>query len=156
MYEISYHLAFKGKIINPGTMIGPWLPIYGWGGILVFFLSKKFKRSPAKVFIISFISCGIIEYVTSFYLEKIYNLKWWDYSNFMFNINGRICLSGLLAFSMLSLIVMYFVIPILDRIYLKFNGKIFKYILAIILFIFFVDFIYSSFNPNISNAFSTI
>ena len=147
-YEVLYYFIAKGKFINSGTMVGPWLPIYGWGGIIVYFISRKFKNNPVKVFCLSFILCGVIEYATSFYLEKVYGLKWWDYSDFMFNLNGRICLLGLLAFAFLSVIVMYFVLPLLEKVYDKVNTKVMSAILYILLSIFIIDFIYSTIKPN--------
>ena len=129
-------------------MIGPWLPIYGWGGLFIYFLSLKFKDKPYKVFIISFLLSGIIEYLTSLYLEIVYGFKWWDYSKFAFNINARICLAGLLVFSFLALIVMYFVLPLLDKIYLKANKKIMNIFLLIIFIVFCFDYIYSTLSPN--------
>lgn len=151
IYEELYYIFFKHQIVNSGTMFGPWLPIYGTGGILIYFLSKKYKEKPIKMFIMSFILCGIIEYATSFYLEKVYNLKWWDYSNYMFNLNGRICLIGLLVFSLLALIVMYFVLPIIESIYNKINIKYRRIIIYVLLALFAFDFIYSTFSPNVSS-----
>lgn len=148
VYEVLYYLFEKGKFINSGTMIGPWLPIYGWGGLLIYFLSLKLRDKPYKVFIISFLLSGIIEYLTSLYLEYVYGMKWWDYSKMAFNINGRICLAGLLVFSILALIVMYFVLPLLDKIYNKLNPKIINIILLSIFLIYAFDFVYSTIHPN--------
>ena len=152
LYETLYYFFSKGKLVNSGTTLGPWLPIYGFGGLLIYLLSKKLKNNPLKMFIASFILSGIIEYSTSYYLEKVYHMRWWDYSKFAFNLNGRICLLGLITFSFLALFVMRFVLPIIEKIYNKMSEK-FRTILICSLFVLFViDFTYSTFSPNTSNA----
>ena len=148
IYEVLYHLLNNGKFINSGTMIGPWLPIYGSCGLLIYFLSLKFRDKPYKMFILSFFLSGVIEYLTSFYLEKVYGMRWWDYSNYAFNINGRICLAALIVFSVIALLVMYFVLPLLNKIYDKVNPRIMGIILVILFVVFATDFIYSTIYPN--------
>lgn len=155
IYEELYYFIFKHEIVNSGTMFGPWLPIYGFAGIIIYALSKKLKDSPIKMFIVSFILSGVIEYFTSYYLEKVYNLKWWDYSDFAFNLNGRICLIGLIVFSFLALFVMYFVLPLIEKIYNKINSNIRKKIIIVLLILFVADFTYCTFYPNTGNAKST-
>ena len=152
IYEELYYFLSKGKIVNSGTMIGPWLPIYGFAGLLIYLLSKKLKKSPVKMFIVSFFLSGIIEYFTSYYLEKVYHMKWWDYSKFAFNLNGRICLIGLIVFSFLALFVMYFVLPKIEKLYNKTPEKIRDILIYSLLVLFIIDFTYSTIFPNTSNA----
>ena len=152
IYEELYYFLSKGKIVNSGTMFGPWLPIYGFAGLLIYLLSKKLKNSPIKMFFVSFILSGIIEYFTSYYLEKVYHMKWWDYSKFAFNLNGRICLIGLIAFSLLALFVMYYVLPLIEKMYNKMNIKFRDILIYLLIVLFVADFTYSTFFPNTSNA----
>lgn len=148
VWEVILNLISKHQIINPGTLIGPWLPIYGWGMILIILISKKTKKK-SLLFLISFVLCGIIEYCTSLYLEYFYQTKWWDYSNFLLNINGRVCIEGLIFFATLSVLSIYFVIPILNNIFEKLNGKGLTIILIILTILYSFDYIYSTIHQNI-------
>ena len=80
------------KFVNRGFLIGPVCPIYGYGVVLVSVLLKKYQNDLIITFFMSIIICGILEYFTSFFMEKIFNARWWDYSKRKFNINGRVCL----------------------------------------------------------------
>ena len=135
-------------------MHGPWLPIYGWGGVLILFLLKKYRDKPFKLFISSTILCGIIEYITAWYLETFNNLKYWDYTGYFLNLHGRICLEGLLLFGIGGCGFVYLLAPLLDNLYKKIKPKI-KTILCIILILLFsIDFIYSSIVPNTGKGIS--
>ena len=151
-WEVIYHLIGHGVFVNRGTQYGPWLPIYGWGGVLIIALLKKFRDNPFKLFIASFILCGIIEYGTAWYLETFKSLKYWDYTGFFLNIHGRICLEGLLLFGIGGCGFVYILAPLLDDLYKKIKPKI-KTILCITLIIIFsIDFVYSCINPNTGNG----
>ena len=84
---------FQKKFINRGFLLGPYCPIYGTGAVLCNIVFSTPQDS--NVFVI-FISCAvgacIIEYITSYIMEKLFNTRWWDYSKLPFNLNGRICL----------------------------------------------------------------
>ena len=152
LWEVLLQFIRHHKFINCGTLLGPWLPIYGWGGLLVSLLPKKINDNYLVLFIISFILCGVMEYMTSVYLENVYNMKWWDYSSYPFNINGRIFLGGLIIFALASVIAVKLVIPFLDKIYDKYNSKLFAMVLIILLIIHIIDFVYCTYKPNTAKA----
>ena len=81
--------------------------------------------------------CSIIEYFTSYFMEKKYHARWWDYSNKKFNINGRICLETLIPFGILGLFIMYVTNPMLFNIYQSMS-EIVVHIISITLFIIFI------------------
>ena len=108
--EITFAFIKKSKS-NKG-LFGPWCPIYGIGGLTITSLFDNLVDYPLLIFIFGIIICSIIEYFISFILEKIFNIKWWDYSNYKFNINGRICLLNAICFGFLSIITIYFLYPI--------------------------------------------
>lgn len=83
------------KFVNRGFLVGPICPIYGYGVVLVSVLLKKYQEDMVATFCMSIIICGLLEYFTSFFMEKIFKARWWDYSQKKFNINGRICLENL-------------------------------------------------------------
>ena len=101
------------KFVNRGFLVGPVCPIYGYGVVLVSLLLQKYQNDIVILFFMSVIICGILEYFTSFFMEKIFKARWWDYSKKKFNINGRICLENLILFGIACCIVIYILNPIL-------------------------------------------
>lgn len=101
-------------------------------------------EDPLVLFVMSTLICSIIEYLTSYFMEKKYHARWWDYSNKKFNINGRICLETLVPFGILGVAIMYGTNPILFKLYNQIPQLVIN-ILTVILFIgFIVDNIISS------------
>lgn len=113
--------------------MGPYCPIYG---VVLLVVSSFSYFNDLLLFIISFIIIGLTEYITSFFLEKIFNGRWWDYSNKKYNLNGRVCLFNLLIFSIGSFIMIRKFIPLLDSVLFVENS--FSVIGVFILFVFFV------------------
>lgn len=119
IWEVFIYLIKDGEFVNRGFLFGPWLPVYGSGGILLIFLLKKWEYKPVKVFFLSMLICSVLEYGTSFCLERIWGYRWWDYSNDFLNINGRICLWGSLMFGLAGWLLICYGIPYLKMIYRK-------------------------------------
>lgn len=109
--EVVGKLIEKKKFINRGFLIGPYCPIYGTGAILITFLLKKYVPDPVALFVMAILVCGTLEYLTSYFMEKIYHARWWDYSQRKFNINGRVCLQNLVLFGIASCVIVYIVNP---------------------------------------------
>jgi uncharacterized membrane protein len=105
----------NGKWVNRGMLMGPVCPIYGVCCILIIILLKKYVYDPLVFFIIASLLCGIVEYLTSFLLEKIFKLRWWDYSNRLFNINGRVCLINMILFGLMCTAMMYYINPFISN-----------------------------------------
>lgn len=101
----------KKKVTNRGFLFGPVCPIYGFGGVAMCLASDPFKDSPILVFLISMATCTVIEYITSFLMEKLFRIRWWDYSNTPYNLNGRVCLQASLAFGALGMLFVYYLHP---------------------------------------------
>ena len=99
------------KLVDRGFLIGPYCPIYGCGALLIILFLNSFSFSPILLFIITMLICGALEYFTSWFMEKVFKARWWDYSNRKFNINGRICLRNLIAFGIMGLAVTYLINP---------------------------------------------
>ncbi len=107
----------------------PWINIYATGSIMVYFLTYRFRKNPLKVFIISFISCGILEYFSGLGMYIIGNgMRCWDYNkeilNFL-NIHGFVCLRSVTFFGLSSLLLMYGIIPLCFKLASKLNTKLF-------------------------------
>ena len=101
-------------------------------------------EDPLVLFVMSTIICSIIEYLTSYFMEKKYHARWWDYSNKKFNINGRICLETLIPFGILGVAIMYGTNPILFKLYNQIPQLVINILTAILFIGFILDNIISS------------
>ena len=141
--EVVCKLVDKKKFINRGFLIGPYCPIYGTGALIMTILLDKYLNDPITLFIMAMLSAAILEYITSYLLEKIFATRWWDYSNYKFNINGRICLETMIPFGLFGMLIMYITNPFLFK-YIELLPDLIVHILAIILLLIFItDFILS-------------
>ena len=149
IWEVVLHIIVDGEFVNRGVLQGPWLPIYGYGGILILTVLNKFRAKPLTQFIAIIILCGTIEYFTSVYLEIIYDgQRWWDYSGYFLNLHGRICAEGLLVFGLGGIAIVYIVAPLLDNVIKKVNKKKLVTVCCILVILFVIDNIYSRKVPN--------
>lgn len=149
LWEVSIHLVEDGVFVNRGVLHGPWLPIYGAGSVLILLVLNKLRNRPKAEFVATIVLCGIVEYVTSWVLEVLNDgMKWWDYSGYFININGRICAEGLLVFGLGGIAVVYFVAPFLDNIFRKLPKKTATVMAIVLASMFLVDMVYSFQNPN--------
>ena len=93
--------------------MGPWCPIYGFGAVFISLLLSRHAEDPLAVFGLAILICGILEYSTSYMMEKIFHARWWDYSTKRFNLNGRVCADTLLPFGLLGLLLVYAITPVM-------------------------------------------
>ena len=111
--EVIYTLFTDKKLTNRGFFIGPYCFIYGVGALLIVIFLSKFQQHPFALFILAVVICSILEYCTSYVMEKIFKIRWWDYSNNKFNINGRICLETIIPFGVIACLLVYVINPFL-------------------------------------------
>ncbi len=147
-WEVFYTLLNNGILANRGTMLGPWLPIYGVGGIIIIVLLKPFRRNPLLMFLVTIVACGTLEYFTSWILEVLFHTKWWDYTGFFLNLNGRVCLEGLLVFGMAGLAFTYICAPMLDNLYRHLTLRARRPICITLAVLFLLDLGWSAIHPN--------
>ena len=105
--EVLYVYIYSKKWVNRGFLNGPYVPIYGMGGLLVTFLLTGYYNDPIVVFIMALIICSVLEYFTSWLMEKMFHNRWWDYSDYKYNVNGRVCLKNSVLFGIGGLIFIY-------------------------------------------------
>ena len=149
LFEVTLHIIEQGEFVKRGVLQGPWLPIYGYGCILILTVLYKFRKKPLKEFFLIIILCGIVEYCTGVYLEHTFNgTRWWDYSGYFLNIHGRVCAEGLLVFGLGGIILVYMLAPLIDNLLKRVNPKKLIVICCILLSLFIFDHIYSHFFPN--------
>lgn len=104
----------KKKFINRGFLYGPYCPIYGVGALLVLYPLLFVKQYPILVFVLGVFITSALEYVTSWVMEKLFKTRWWDYSQRLLNINGRVCLLNSTLFGIMSIVVVYLIHPIIE------------------------------------------
>lgn len=90
--EVSYAALDIGVFVNRGFLNGPLCPIYGVGVLIVIEVLFPLKDNLIFLFIGSVVLTTVLEYIVGFLLEKVFHNKWWDYSEYPFNINGYVCL----------------------------------------------------------------
>lgn len=129
----------KRKFVNRGFLIGPYCPIYGFGGLAITILLKNYTKDLIVLFLMAVIICGILEYFTSYIMEKIFKARWWDYSAKKYNINGRICLETVVPFGILGCLVMYVLNPITFKYLNMLSNSMLNIISAICFTIFITD-----------------
>lgn len=105
----------KRKFVNRGFLYGPYCPIYGCGALIVLYPLMLLGDHPVLVFFGGMILTSALEYFTSWLMEKLFHEKWWDYSTYKFNINGRVCLLNSTLFGLMSLVVVFGIQPFVER-----------------------------------------
>lgn len=131
----------KKLVLNRGFLIGPYIPIYGVGTITILFLLRKYFNDPMALFFLTTIVCSFIEYFTSWIMEKMFKVRWWDYTDKKFNIEGRVCLVNSLLFGLAGLIVVYFIYPLINNLLFSIPHAALIIISSICLIIFLTDLI---------------
>ena len=141
--ESFYCSVGEKKLINRGFLYGPMCPIYGTGCIVMHLTLTRLFDYPWAVILAGMVICDIVEYITSFAMEKLFNARWWDYTGYFLNINGRICLKhtifwGIGAYAYIYIVqpfhlIWYTAVPVLYR----------RIALYVILGIFLVDLLFT-------------
>ncbi len=164
-YECLLESYRQKKIINRGFLNGPYCPIYGFGSLLDI-LVLGWIENPVILFLVSAFLTTLLEYLTSLIMEKIFHVRWWDYNEFKFvlkgkvidvgkfNINGRVCLVGFIAFGTLSIILVEFLHPIMVMLTDKMTYPLFHYVCAGLFLLVLIDTLvtvlaFSSFNDKL-------
>ena len=139
LWEVSLHIIQDHAFINRGTMYGPWLPIYGAGGAFIIVFLCKFKNNKPKLFALTMVLCGILEYTTSFVLEFFNNSEYWNYDDMFVNLNGRVCLAGLIAFALGGFLGIYILGPMIKSLVEKIGKKPSTIICTVLVISFVID-----------------
>ena len=149
LWEVGMHLVSYGEFVNRGALHGPWLPIYGTGAVLILTVLNRFRKNPALEFGAMIVLCGFLEYMTSLVMEIVTGgTKWWDYSGYFLNLNGRICAEGLLVFGIGGLAIVYIIAPVIDDLTGRLNERKVMTVCTALLVLFLADAVYSQIHPN--------
>lgn len=137
--EVVCKLKEYKRFINRGFLIGPYCPIYGWGAVAITFLLYRYSYDPIILFFMTIITCAVLEYITSWAMEKLFKARWWDYSKRKFNIDGRVCLGTTIPFGLFGLFLTYVSNPFIIEQLNKVDTNILNIIAVIILIVYIVD-----------------
>lgn len=148
LWEVCLFLVTDGVFVNRGTLMGPYLPIYGAGAVIALILLTRLRNHPVWTFAGGMALSGIIEFSTSFALEKMYGLRWWDYTGYFLNLDGRICLEGLILFGIGCMLAIYIIAPELDSRFARADSRLLSGIAIVLTLIFGCDAVYSAKHPN--------
>lgn len=145
LIEFVFYGITNGIFVNRGFLHLPILPIYGFGGALATII---FRKKQNNVFIKSAIILSTLEYITSWIMEKMFNLRWWDYTENPLNINGRVCLLNSLMFGLGGYVIAKFISPYINFKLGNRNVKIMNIVNVALVIVVLTDFIYTLRNPN--------
>jgi len=115
VYESALCSYLEKRFVNRGFLNGPVCPVYGFGAVLVIAVFGG-TRNVALLFFGGMLLTCSLEFLTSLILEKLFHAKWWDYSQYRFNIQGRVCLQGALVFGALSVLIVLFIHPFILKV----------------------------------------
>lgn len=121
----------KRQFINRGFLYGPYCPIYGVGALLVLYPLLLVGYHPALVFLVGMFITTALEYITSYVMEKLFHTRWWDYSSYPLNLNGRICLKNSLLFGILCMVVVFVIHPRIMKFVMHINDQL-LYVLLVL------------------------
>lgn len=148
LYEFIFYY-FNGGMTTfywRGGNFLPWINIYATGSVLIYLLTYKDRKKPLKVFLVSVITTGILEYFSGLGMDKIAGKRCWDYSQEILgtlNINGYVCLRSVLVFGVFSLLLIYIVLPLIFYTAKKSNKKVFVTTSVILCSIIMIDEFYN-------------
>ena len=118
--EVTLKYLQFHRFINRGFLTGPWLPIYGSGAALITVVTSglsPLESSVGTTFVVSFLLCGFLEYMTSYVLERRFHARWWDYSQKPMNLHGRVWIGNLLLFGLGGVLIVEWMNPLLLRLF---------------------------------------
>ena len=149
LWEVSFCLVTQGILVNRGALHGPWLPIYGSGAVLILLVLNRLRKHPVAEFLATIVLCGALEYTVSLVMELTSGgVRWWDYTGYFLNLNGRICAEGLLVFGIGGMAVVYVLGPLVDNLVQRLDSRTGRAVCLAVMAVFLVDWTYSQFSPN--------
>lgn len=109
IWETCYVSVHEKKFVNRGFMHGPWIPIYGSGALIILLAAIPVKKYLFLVYIFGMLSATLLELVTGILMEKMFHVRYWDYSKCFCNFKGYICLKSSLFWGVLSVLLIKFI-----------------------------------------------
>ena len=143
IFESAYVSLKSRRLVNRGFLRLPMLPLYGTGAIMMLWVSIPVQDNLVLVYLSGFLAATALEYVTGWAMERLFKMRYWDYSNQPFNINGYVCLSSSLAWGALTILLTEVIHKPLERFVLGANTAAELCVLAVVTVLFVADVIQS-------------
>ena len=146
--EVTLKYIQFHRFINRGFLTGPICPVYGSGAALITLIVGSLSRLESgygTTFVMSFIICGTLEYLTSFFMEKRFHARWWDYSQKPMNLHGRVWIGNLVLFGLGGVAIIHIINPVLYRAFASISITTKEIVTGIFLAVFVADYILSHF-----------
>ena len=156
VWEVVLHLITEHAFVNRGIYRGPYLPIYGAGGLIICLCFGRLKNHPFRVFAGSLMLCSVLEYLTGYLLERKWGIRWWDYSGHFLNVNGRICLLSAVGFGLSGILLVCVVYPFYKRVMTRIPRKIRIVLMILCVFVFVADAAKAAVYPNMGQGISYV
>lgn len=142
IYETIFYRIDLGYFVKRSSTWGPWIPIYGYGGLLIFLTCWKLRRYPVAVFFVSGGVCGGLEFLMGYMLWHLWGMRAWDYNTEIWNwgnIGGYVCLRSVLFFAASGLMLIYLILPGLQKLCAVLPKKLFGAAAFTLAGLFFLD-----------------
>ena len=126
VYEEIFYRFDLGEWVKRGTTFGPWIPIYGFGGLLILGMTFKVKNNPLLVFLFATLASGLLELATGWVILTIWGIRLWDYNTEILNwgnIGGFVCARSVLFFGISGLFLRFILVPLFEKIEKKISRK---------------------------------
>lgn len=146
LIEVGSIFIQEGKLTNRGFLTGPFVVLFGFGACLIILLSEFASRDVLTMFLSGIFFLSSLEYLTGYFMEKIFGARWWDYSNRKFNINGRVALFPSLVWGVLSVFLVYAIHPFVERISVFMLASRFGVAICVFILLYFISDFIVSFN----------
>ena len=148
VWEVIFTLIRQGTLCNRGFFYGPWLPIYGIGGVLFYRLLHPIRKHYILCFFLSVLIGTSIELAIGLFVNRVYHLRYWNYSDEPYNYLGQICLYSSLGFGAAGLLWVCFISRYALYWWQKLPLKKQKALLFLLLLLFLADCILAVYSPN--------
>ena len=139
IWESCYVSVMERRWVNRGFLHGPLLPIYGSGALVILVSTLWIKNNLWLVFLFGMIAATLLEYVTGAVMEKLFKVRYWDYSKQKLNLNGYICLTSSLAWGGFSVLLVRFVHPPIEWLILQIPHGIAEMVAIVLVVLFTID-----------------
>ena len=139
IWETMYVSVKNRQWVNRGFLHGPWLPIYGSGAILVLLVTRPVQESDLLIFLVGMVCATTLEYVTGAVMERIFKMRYWDYSDMPCNLNGYVCLPVAVVWGVFSLAMVHLLHPPVHNLLVQIPGKIVELVTMVLTVLFTMD-----------------
>ena len=139
--EVTFHAVTVGKFVNRGFLNGPVCAIYGFGMMILLYFLSPLTDNFILLFIGSVLFTSALEFITGFILEKVFQDKWWDYTDKPFNIKGYICLSFSIMWGLAAVFVINIVHPSISKLVSVFDNNLGNLLIILCIAYFLADLI---------------